>query len=119
MKEPNYTQEYEDWFTSQEEENQIVITAKVKVLMEFGSSLGRPHADTIKGSKYKKLKELRFTNKKHLFRILYIFDEIRECWLLIGGNKKGKNADTFYQNLIKQAEKIIENNPKIMEGKKR
>ena len=119
MKEPNYTKEYEEWFTAQEEENQIVINAKINVLMEFGSNLGRPHVDTVKGSKYKKLKELRFTNKKNVFRILFIFDEIRECWLLIGGNKKGKNEDDFYQKLIKQAEEIIEKNPKIMEDKKR
>jgi len=118
MKPLRYTHEYEDWFSAQDEENQIVINAKVLVLSEFGPHLGRPHVDTIKGSKYKKLKELRFTNKKTVFRILFIFDESRDCWLLIGGNKKGKNEEDFYKKLIKQAEEIIEKNPEILEGKK-
>jgi len=113
-----YTQEYENWFTSQNEEDQILINAKVLVLAEFGPQLGRPYVDTIKGSKYRKLKELRFTNKKTVFRILFIFDESRDCWLLIGGRKKGKNEKDFYKKLIKQAEEMIENNPDILEVKK-
>jgi len=118
MKLLRYTQEYEDWFSVQDEENQIIINAKILVLAEFGPNLGRPYVDTIKGSKYKKLKELRFKNKKSVFRILFIFDNSRDCWLLIGGNKKGKNQDDFYRKLIKLAEEIIENNPEILEGKK-
>ena len=118
MKPPRYTQEFEDWFSAQDEESKILINAKVLVLAEFGSNLGRPYADTIKGSKYKKLKELRFSNKKTVFRILFIFDESRDCWLLIGGNKKGKNKEDFYKKLIKRAEEIIEKNPEIMERKR-
>jgi len=118
MKPPRYTQEYEAWFSAQDEESKILINAKVLVLAEFGSHLGRPYVDTIKGSKYKKLKELRFTNKKVVFRILFIFDESRDCWLLIGGNKKGKNKDDFYKKLIKRAEEIIEKNPEILEKKR-
>ena len=112
----NYTTEYEDWFTSQDEENQMVINAKVMVLSEFGPNLGRPYVDTIKGSKYANLKELRIKHKNTLFRILFCFDKTRNCWLLIGGNKKGKNEDEFYRRLIKQAEDLIDKYPNILEG---
>ena len=33
---------------------------KIKVLEEFGPELGRPHVDTLKGSKYPNMKEIRF-----------------------------------------------------------
>ena len=51
------------------------------------------------------------------FRVLFCFDKTRDCWLLIGGNKKGKNEEEFYRKLIKQAEDIIDKYPNILEGK--
>ena len=95
----------------------MVINAKVMVLSEFGPNLGRPYVDTIKGSKYVNLKELRIKYKNTLFRILFCFDKTRNCWLLIGGNKKGKTEAEFYRRLIKHAEDLIDKYPEIMEGK--
>ena len=112
-----HTVEYEDWFTQQDEENKIVINAKVILLSEFGPNLGRPYVDTIKGSKYKNLKELRIKYKNTVIRILFIFNKKRNCWLLVGGDKKGKNEEDFYEIIIKQAEDILEKYPEIMEGK--
>ena len=93
----------------------MAINAKVLVLSEFGPNLGRPYVDTIKGSKFANLKELRIKYKNTLFRILFCFDKMRNCWLLIGGNKKGKNEEQFYRRLIKQAEDIIDKYPEITE----
>ena len=112
-----YTKEYEDWFSAQEEENKIAINAKVILLSEFGPHLGRPYVDAIHCSKYKNLKELRIKYKNAIFRVLFCFDRSRNGWLLIGGNKKGKNNEPFYEKLIDLAEKIIERYPEIMEGK--
>ena len=112
-----YTHEYEDWFSVQEEENKMAINAKIILLSEFGPHLGRPYVDTIHGSKYKNLKELRIKYKNTVFRVLFCFDKSRNGWLLIGGNKKGKNEEVFYDKLIDQAEKIIEKYPEIMEEK--
>jgi len=50
-------------------------------------------------------------------RILFIFDVNRNCRLLIGGSKKGKNEEDFYGKLIKRAEDLIEKYPEIQEGK--
>jgi hypothetical protein len=117
MKPTKYTKEYEDWFTSQDEEAKILINAKVNVLQEFGPNIGRPYVDTIKGTKFKNLKELRINHKKYVLRILLIFDKKRNCWLLIGGNKKGKNEEDFYKKIIKQAEDLIKKYSEILEDK--
>jgi len=102
------TDEYDAWFLSQDEDNQIIIHTKVELLKEYGPQLSRPHADTLKGSKLKNLKELRPQTGEHIFRIAFLFDKERKAILLIGGDKKGKNKKLFYSSLIKQAEKIYE-----------
>jgi len=112
-----YTQEYEDWFSVQEEDNKMAINAKVILLSEFGPNLGRPYVDTIQGSKYANLKELRVKYKRAVFRVIFCFDKRRNCWLLIGGNKKGKNQKLFYKNIIRKAEEIIAKYPEILEEK--
>jgi hypothetical protein len=112
-----YTKEYEDWFSLQEEDNKVAINTKVILLSEFGPQLGRPYVDTIQGSKYRNLKELRINFKNAVIRILFCFNNKRKCWLIIGGNKKGKNEDDFYAKLIKQAEDLIDKYPEILEEK--
>ena len=98
---------YDDWFRDQAEEEQVSIRSKVYLLEEYGPMLGRPHADTLKGSaKLKNLKELRLKTEAHVFRIAYIFDPERKGVLLIGGDKKGKNERKFYHDLIGEAETI-------------
>jgi hypothetical protein len=81
---------------------------KVELLTEYGPHLPRPHADTLKGSKLSNLKELRAQTAAHVFMVAFLFDEKRKAVLLIGGDKKGKNEERFYQNLIKQAEEIYQ-----------
>ena len=69
--------------------------------------MGRPHADTLKGSKkLPNLKELRTHTEENVFRIAYIFDPERKGVLLTGGDKKGKKEKKFYKDLIKEAELI-------------
>ena len=98
---------YDFWFKEQSDEDKAQIRSKVFLLEEYGPNLGRPHADTLKGSKkLKNLKELRPLTENHVFRVAYIFDPKRKGLLLIGGDKKGKNEKTFYRDLIKEAEKI-------------
>ncbi len=45
------TDEYESWFLGLTDAEQIDVLAMVDVLEIKGPSLGRPHADTIKGTK--------------------------------------------------------------------
>jgi hypothetical protein len=37
----------------------VEIAAKISLLQQVGPTLGRPHADTLKGSAYPNMKELR------------------------------------------------------------
>ena len=102
------TDEYLIWFSTLEEYDKEEINFKVRLLEAFGPNLGRPHADTLKGSKIKNLKELRINTDKHTFRIAYYFGIKRNGILLTGGDKKGKDQKLFYKKLIKEATELIE-----------
>jgi hypothetical protein len=102
------TNEYLLWFSTLSDIDQEAIKIGVNLLAEFGPNLGRPHTDTLYGTKTKNLKELRSQSKKHVFRIAFYFNPKRQGILLIGGDKKGKNEEDFYADLIKQAENLIE-----------
>ncbi len=78
--------------------------AKLKVLEQFGSELGRPHVDTLKGSKYKNMKELRFQVNNGVWRVAFIFDPQRNAILLVGGDKSGIKEKRFYKTLIEKAD---------------
>ena len=102
------TEEYLRWFGAQPAEAQEAVLTKVYLLEEFGPQLGRPHADTLKGSRISNLKELRAKTEAHVLRVLYFFDEKRHALLLVGGDKKGKSEKRFYKKLIAEAEAVIE-----------
>jgi hypothetical protein len=104
--EVNNTEEYGAWFLQQSEDDQAIIRSRVFLLAEHGPQLGRPYADTLKGSSLSNLKELRAKTEAHVFRVAYLFDSEQKALLLIGGDKKGKNEKRFYKNLIKEAEQI-------------
>jgi len=97
---------YDGWFEEQTDEAKTAIRGKVYLLGIYGPYLGRPHVDTLKGSRLANLKELRTKTGSHVFRIAFVFDPERRALLLTGGDKKGKNERKFYQNLIRQAEEI-------------
>ena len=101
------TDEYLEWFNQQSTQVKEVILAKAYLLQAFGPQLGRPHADTLKGSSVKNLKELRASADGQILRVLYYFNQRRQALLIIGGNKKGKNDRDFYQKLTTEAERLI------------
>ncbi len=101
------SEEYLQWFAAQPADVREAILAKVYLLEEFGPQLGRPHADTLKGSRIRNLKELRVKTDAHVVRVLYFFDESRRALLLLGGDKKGKSEKSFYKKLIREAEDLI------------
>jgi len=102
------TEEYLTWFSNLSEYDKEEINFKVYLLEKFGPNLSRPHADTLKGSKIKNLKELRIKTEEHVFRIAFYFDKKRNGILLTGGDKKGKDQKLFYKNLLKEAMELIE-----------
>ena len=79
--------------------------AHLKLLEKFGPSLGRPHVDTLKGSKHSNMKELRFNADNGVWRLAFAFDPKRQAILLICGDKSGGSEKRFYKDLLKRADK--------------
>lgn len=80
------------------------ILALMALLVEYGPWLGRPHADTLNGSKHANMKELRFNAADGVWRVAYVFDPKREAILLLAGDKSGGSEDRFYKRLIAKSD---------------
>ncbi len=81
------------------------LLAQAKVLETFGPALGRPRADTLKGSKHANMKELRFSAANGVWRVAFAFDPKRQAVLLVAGDKSGTSEKRFYKQLIRRADK--------------
>ena len=86
------------------EEAQNELLAKLQLLEKYGPNLKRPHADTLKGSKHKNMKELRFDAAGGVWRVAFAFDPERKAILLVGGDKSGGSEKRFYKTLITRAD---------------
>jgi Uncharacterized protein conserved in bacteria len=80
------------------------ILVKANLLAQFGPELPRPHPDTLIGSKFANMKELRVPVGKAVWRVAYAFDPVRRAILLCAGNKAGRDSRRFYAELIATAD---------------
>jgi len=96
---------FEGEFAAFDEAVQDALLAGAKLLETFGPGLGRPHADTLKGSRHANMKELRFSAAGGVWRVAFAFDTRRQAILLIAGDKAGVSERRFYQKLIATADK--------------
>jgi hypothetical protein len=112
-----YSQEYLSWFKGLTRDEQDAIAAAIDVLRERGPTLGRPLVDTIKGSRIKKMKELRPMIGE--IRILFAFDEERAAIMLVGGDQKNL-WDAWHREMIPVAERLYDAHAaKRKKGKRR
>jgi len=74
------------------------------VLQSRGPQLGRPYADTLNGSAFFNMKELRITLPDGEWRLAFAFDPERKAVLLVGGSKSGVSKRKFYHKLIRVAD---------------
>ena len=95
---------FEAEFDAFTEEVQDAILARVILLEREGPQLGRPHADTLKGSRHTNMKELRCTTSGGTWRVAYAFDPDRRAILLAAGDKSGGSEERFYRRLIAKAD---------------
>lgn len=99
---------YHDAFLSEmealAEAVQDELLAMVELLALVGPTLGRPHADTLAGSRYAKMKELRFSADNGVWRVAFAFDPERRAILLVAGDKAGVAQKRFYKTLIAKAD---------------
>jgi hypothetical protein len=95
------------WLNEQSSEVMAEVAAVIVLLREYGHRLGRPHADTLRGSKYANMKELRVKTSQAEVRIAFAFDPERRAIILVAGNKRGVNERRFYRRLITQADALF------------
>ncbi len=81
------------------------LLAMMALLEIYGPALGRPHADTLAGSKHANMKELRFKATDRVWRVAFAFDPVRQAILLVAGDKAGVAQGRFYKALIAKADK--------------
>lgn len=74
------------------------------VLEKFGPKLGRPYVDTLNGSDFQNMKELRIQHAGNPIRAFFAFDPARRGIILCAGDKTGINEKRFYKNMIKLAD---------------
>lgn len=94
---------FEAEFDDLPNEVQDELLAMGGLLEVFGPTLGRPHADTLGGSRYSNMKELRFRAADGVWRVA--FDPARRAILLVAGDKNGMSEKRFYRRLIRKADK--------------
>ncbi len=87
-----------------EREVRIALIAATRLLSDYGPQLGRPHADTLKGSKHANMKELRFEAADGEWRAAFAFDPERRAIMLVAGDKSGGSQKRFYRQLIAKAD---------------
>src|SRR5271170_1725642 len=102
------TDGFDEWFAELDADGQAELIAKVELLKLLGPHLGRPHADTLKGSKHTNMKELRADTKAEVLRVVFAFDPNRAAILLVGGDKSGVSQKRFYKQLIARADELYD-----------
>ncbi|MBO0902401.1 type II toxin-antitoxin system RelE/ParE family toxin [Jiella sonneratiae] len=100
-----FDERFAEEFASFADAVQVEIEALARMLARFGPQLGRPHADTLKGSKHPNMKELRFKAADGAWRVAFAFDPERAAILLVAGDKAGSSERRFYKQLIMTADK--------------
>ena len=95
---------FEDEVLAFERDVRIALFAAAKLLADFGPQLGRPHADTLKGSRHANMKELRFEAADGEWRAAFAFDPERNAIMLVAGDKSGGSQKRFYKSLIAKAD---------------
>lgn len=93
------TEEFDRWFVSQDEATQEKVLAAMVMLERSGPNLSRPFVDSLKGSLYPNMKELRIQHRGRPIRAFFAFDPKRKAIVLCAGDKTG-NEKRFYKVML-------------------
>jgi len=99
-----FADEFEMWWGSLTAEEQESVAVSVGILEQVGPALSRPHVDTLKGSSFPNMKELRVQHDGRPLRVIFAFDHRRVALLLVGGDKTGDVR--WYEKMIPVADRI-------------
>lgn len=101
----DFAPEFEPEFDGLSALVQDELLAQALVIEQFGPLAKRPRVDTLKGSKYANMKELRFDAADGIWRVAFAFDPERNAVLLVAGDKSGQSEREFYRRLINIADR--------------
>ncbi len=104
-------------FKEFDKEVKIELRAATEFLAAKGPKLGRPWADTLNGSDYANMKELRFEAADGEWRAAFAFDPERKAIILVAGDKSGMSQKKFYDKLIEKADKRYKSHLKDLKEK--
>ena len=99
------TVQFAEWYLSLNAREQGSVRYSLALLAEAGPTLGRPHVDTVRASRYTNMKELRTQHGGRPSRLLFAFDTARTAVLLIGGDKTGDPR--WYDRMIPIADRLF------------
>jgi len=97
------TDTFDEWFDALDDTDKENVLASMILLQHQGPMLSRPYADTVYGSTYGNMKELRTQSKGKPIRSFYAFDPKRNGVLLCAGSKSGQKR--FYDEIISVADR--------------
>ena len=86
------------------EDIQDEILAHARLIETYGPHLGRPYVDTLKGSRYRNMKEIRMTVNRGEWRVAFAFAPDRNAVALVAADKRGISQTLFYSKLITRAD---------------
>jgi len=93
-------------FAGLDEEVKEELAATILAVRSIGGpAAGRPYVDTLKGSKHRNMKELRFHTATEVWRFAFAYDPTRNAVVLCGGDKQGGSEKEFYDMLVEKADK--------------
>ena len=95
---------FDDWFSGLNDADRARVLASLLLLRNKGPNLARPHADTVYGSMFPNMKELRIQSQGDPLRAFFAFDPERKAIVLCAGNKVG-DEKRFYKRMIPVADK--------------
>jgi hypothetical protein len=101
-----YTDEFEQWWATLTEAEQVDVAATVTLLQNKGPQLPFPHSSGINNSKHSHMRELRTQHQGRPYRTLYAFDPRRSAILLLSGDKTGDND--WYDKNIPVADRLYD-----------
>ncbi|MGX3067543.1 type II toxin-antitoxin system RelE/ParE family toxin [Ursidibacter arcticus] len=87
------------WLFEQDDDTQDSVLASLGLLQSEGPLLSRPYADTVKGSQYANMKELRIQHQGKPIRAFFAFDPLRQAIVLCAGDKS--NDKKFCDKMLR------------------
>jgi hypothetical protein len=96
-------------FEQMDSEQRKALLAAALALQVLGPRGGRPLIDTLRQSRHKNMKELRYEAHRgaEIWRAAFAFDPLRRAIVLVAGDKQGVSKKMFYQRLIEKADQRL------------